>query len=232
MPKSQCGIVPWISHQLIGKGLLHCEKIQIVKNRGRFMFEQRRHQRIRFAEPPRVNIGYNRSLGDGSIENISLSGLMVRTDMPLEVGRTIGCEFRIFDSPLIDVPAGVVSRVGDLYGTRFQPGPIAQILIDDAINAALANGKASILSMHETGGKKVMRIAGGLGGCLRNDFMHALTRVGVDEIDTSAVTQVDQAGLALCMVAVTRHGVDLGTQSDVFSCAWKLALATPGFELS
>ena len=212
---------------MTAKGLLHCKKIQIVKIRGRFMFEQRRHQRIRFAVPPCVKIGYNGSLGEGYIENISLSGLMVRSNMALEVGRTMGCEFKVFDSPLIDVPASLVSRVGDLYGARFQTGPIAQILIDDAINAALASGKASILSMHETGGKKVMRIAGGLGGCLRNDFMHALTRVGVDQIDASAVTQIDQAGLALCMVAVTRHGVDIGEQSEVFSGAWKLALAMP-----
>lgn len=192
------------------------------------MFEQRRHQRIRFGVQPRVEIGYNGALGEGEIENISLSGLMVRSTMALEVGRTMGCEFRIFDSPLIDVPATVVSRVGDLFGARFQTGPIAQILIEDAIGSALASGKASILSMHETGGKKVMRITGGLSGCLRNDFMHALTRVGVDEIDASQITQVDQAGLALCLVAVSRHGTKFAGQSEVFSSAWKLALAMPG----
>jgi hypothetical protein len=192
------------------------------------MLDQRRHQRIRFGTLPTVRIGYGGEIGEGLIENLSLSGLMVRTDMPLEISRNIGCEFRIFESPVIDVPAAVISRVGNLFGVRFQTGPINQVLIDDAINAALASGMASILSVRELGGKKIMRITGGLGGPLRNDFMHALTRVGVDEIDLEGVTLVDQAGLALCLVANSRHGVKMGAQSPCFAEAWGQALAAPG----
>ncbi len=192
------------------------------------MQDQRRHQRIRFGTAPTIRIGYGGVVGSGEIENLSLSGLMVRTEMALEMSRQIGCEFQIFDSPVIDVPATVISRVGNLFGMRFQPGPISQVMIEDAINAALASGKASILSVHEQAGRKIMRIVGGLGGALRNDFMHALTRVGVDEIDLAGVTAVEQAGLALCLVAVNRHAAVLGEQSDCFADAWKLALATPG----
>ena len=148
--------------------------------------------------------------------------------MSLEISHNIGCEFQIFGSPMIDVPAAVVSRVGNLFGIRFQTGPINQILIDDAINSALATGNASILAVRELGGKKIMRITGGLGNSLRNDFMHALTRTGVDEIDLEGVTLVDQSGLALCLVANTRHGVKLGAQSECFANAWKQALAVPG----
>jgi len=192
------------------------------------MLDQRRHQRIRFGTLPTVKIGYGGAIGEGAIENLSLSGLMVRTDMPLEISRNIGCEFHVFESPLIDVPATVVSRVGNLFGVRFQTGPINQILIDDAISSALASGNASILSVHELGGRKIMRITGGLGNSLRNDFMHALTRVGVDEIDLEGVTLVDQAGLALCLVANNRHGVKIGAQSACFARAWVQALAVPG----
>jgi hypothetical protein len=192
------------------------------------MQEQRRHQRIRFGVLPRIRIGFGGEVGEGLIENLSLSGLMVRTAMPLEIAHNIGCEFRIFGSPLIDVPAAVVSRVGNMFGVHFQTGPINQVLIDDAINSALASGHASILVVHELAGRKVMRITGGLSNTLRNDFMHALTRVGVDEIDLEGVTMVDQAGLALCLVACNRHGVKLGAQSRCFSEAWKLALAVPG----
>lgn len=192
------------------------------------MLDQRRHQRIRFGCPPTVRIGYGGAIDEGVIENLSLSGLMVRTALPLEVAHNIGCEFRIFDSPVIDVPATVVSRVGDLFGVRFQPGPISQILIEDAINAALASGKASILAVRELGKRKIMRIIGGLSGALRNDFMHALTRVGVDELDIEGVTAVDQAGLALCLVASSRHGVQIGAQSRCFSEAWKQALVLSG----
>jgi len=163
-----------------------------------------------------------------AFENLSLAGLMVRTEMPLEISRNIGCEFRIFQSPVIDVPAAVVSRVGNLFGVRFQTGPINQILIEDAINGALASGNASILSVRELGGKKIMRITGGLGNALRNDFMHALTRMGVDEIDLEEVTAVDQAGLALCIVANNRHGVKIGAQSRCFAEAWGQAMALPG----
>lgn len=192
------------------------------------MLDQRRHQRIRFSVPPLVKIGHGGAIGEGWIENLSVSGLMARTNLALEVGHTAGCEFSLFGSPIIDVPAMVVSRVGDLFGARFQTGPINQVLIDDAISAALASGQASILAVRELAGRRVMRISGGLNGALRNDFMHALTRVGVDEIDLEAVTAIDQSGLALCLVATNRHGVVIGAQSECFAGAWKLALAIPG----
>lgn len=192
------------------------------------MLDQRRHQRIRFGVQPGIKIGFDGAMGDGLIENLSLSGLMVRTELPLEISRMVGCEFSLFQSPMIDVPAVVVSRVGDLYGLRFQQGPISQVLIEDSINTALAAGQAAILSMHEAGGKRVMRIVGGLSGALRSDFMHALTRVGVDEIDLSGVTAVDQAGVALCIVASGRHGARIGEQSPCFAETWKQALAVPG----
>lgn len=191
------------------------------------MLDQRRHQRIRFSTPPPISIGFGGVVGQGSIENISLSGLMVRTEMMLEIGKYAGCEFSLFGSPVIDVPVAVVSKVGDLFGARFQTGPINQIMIEDAVGAAMSSGEASVLGVHELGGRKVMRIGGGLNGGLRNDFMHALTRVGVDEIDVSAVTAVDQAGLALCLVAVTRHNVEMGRQSACFATAWQTALGMP-----
>lgn len=187
------------------------------------MQEQRRHQRIRFGVPPSMKIGYGGVMGGGVIENLSLSGIMFSTSMALEIGHTAGCEFSLFGSPVIDVPAAVVSRVGSVFGARFQTGPINQVVIEDAINRALAGGQASILNIHEISGKKVMRISGGLNGALRNDFMHALTRVGVSEIDAEAVTSVDQAGLALCLVATGRHGVKIGAQSSCFAEAWMSA---------
>jgi hypothetical protein len=192
------------------------------------MQEQRRHQRIRFGHPPTVKIGYGGAISQGGIENISMSGLMLRTDMALTIGHVAGCEFSLFGSPLIDVPATIVSQVGDLFGARFQTGPINQVMIDDAITHALACGQASILSMHELGGRKVMRLSGGLNGAMRNDFMHALTRVGVDEIDAEGITAVDPAGLALCMVALHRHGVTIGARSACFSEAWESALLVAG----
>lgn len=192
------------------------------------MIEQRRHQRIRFGAPPSVMVGFGGHLAQGCIENLSLSGLMMRCDIPLRSGQPAGCEFSLFGSPLIDATVTVVSCLGNLYGARFQAGLINQVLLEDAVRVALSSGKASILSVHDVAGRKTMRIAGGLNGSLRNDFMHALTRVGVDEIDLVGVTQVEQAGLALCLVATERHGAKLGEQSTCFAEAWKFALAQPG----
>jgi hypothetical protein len=45
--------------------------------------------------------------------------------------------------------------------------------------------------------------------------MHALTRMGVDEIDLEGVTAVEQAGLALCLVAANRHGSRSGRNRPV-----------------
>lgn len=187
------------------------------------MLDQRRHQRIRFRNPPPISIGFGGKIGQGSIENISLSGLMLRTTMSLEIGKQAGCEFSLFGSPLVDVPVTVVSKVGDMFGARFQTGPINQIMLEDALGAAMLSGEASTLGVYEVNGRKTMRIAGGLNGGLRNDFMHMLTRVGVDEIDVSAVTAIDQAGLALCVVAFERHGAALGARSTCFELAMKEA---------
>jgi hypothetical protein len=187
----------------------------------RIMQERRRHQRVRFGRPVSILIGSSGVAGEGSIENISSSGLMVKTLLSLEVGRLAGCEFSFAGSPLIDVPATVVSRVGDFYGLRFVAGPINQVMIDDALVDALARGEASTLGVHEIDGRKVLRITGGLHGGLENDFMHALTRVGVDVLDLAEVTAVDRAGLALCVQATGRYQANMGRQSACFAAAWK-----------
>lgn len=173
------------------------------------MREQRRHQRIRFNHPPGVRIGQAGKAGIGELENLSLGGLMLRTDLSLVVGAVLGCEFSVLDSSSIDLAAVVVSKVGDCYGARFQLGPISANLIEQAIEHALASGKASILSINEREGRKTMRIVGGLNACLRSDFMHGLTRVGVDEMDLSAVTGMDRDGLELCRIAVEKYHVAL-----------------------
>jgi hypothetical protein len=171
------------------------------------MKEQRRHQRIRFNTPPPVRVGQFGLAGSGELESISLGGLMLRSELPLRIGQAIGCEFVLFDSPLIDLSALVVSRVGKLFGARFQAGPISECLLEGAIDHGLAAGKASILSINDLQGRKVMRIAGGLNAGLRNDFMHGLTRMGVGQLDLSAVTQIDNEGLELCRIAVEQHRV-------------------------
>jgi hypothetical protein len=188
------------------------------------MQERRRHQRVRFSVPPDILIGCNGVAERGVIENLSLSGLMLRGNLPLAIGRVAGCEFSLCGSPLVDVPVTVVSQVGDVYGVRFQPGLISQVTMDDAVVATLAHGTASVLGVHEVQGRKILRIVGGLNGGLHNDFVHAVTRIGVDEIDVSAVTAIDPAGLQLCLEATGRFQVDIGAQSACFAAAWKKML--------
>lgn len=189
----------------------------------RAISEQRRHQRIRFNQPPRIRVGQNGYSGKGELQNLSLGGLMLRTDVPLKVGEAFGCEFTVFGSPLIDMPAVVVSKIGNVYSARFQAGPISEILIQSAIDEALASGKASILSIHDLHGHKVMRIAGGLNNGLRGDFMHGLTRVGVTELDLSGVTDIDSGGLALCLIAAEQHDVKMVGHSACVDAAWRQA---------
>lgn len=173
------------------------------------MREQRRHQRIRFNVQPVVRIGQMGVAGAGELENLSLGGLMLRTPLSLRVGEAFGCEFSVFDATLIDMTAIVVNKVGDCYGARFQTGPISEWLIQEAIDTSLATGKASVLSVNEVDGRRVMRVVGGLNGCLRNDFIHSLTKVGIAEMDLSGVTRIDDDGLELCRIAVEQHRVRL-----------------------
>ena len=192
------------------------------------MIEQRKHQRIRFSEPPRVRIGFAGRITEGSLENLSISGLMLRTDLPLTAHGVAGCEFSLCGSPVADVSVSVLNCLGDLYGARFRSGLINPVLIEDAMRGALVCGIASALSVHDLGGRKVMRISGGLNGSLRNDFMHALTRVGIDHIDLSGVSQIDSAGLSLCLVASERHGAIISEHSACSAEAWENAQKLSG----
>jgi hypothetical protein len=183
------------------------------------MSEQRRHQRIRFNSPPTIFVGQNGQSGKGELQNLSLGGLMLSSDIPLKTGEVFGCEFSVFGSQLIDMPATVVSKVGELYSARFHAGPISEILIQEAIDGALASGKASLLSIHDLNGRKVMRIVGGLNSGLTVDFMYSLTK-GVAELDLSEVTQIDSKGMDLCLLAVEKYDVKLGERSHCVNAAW------------
>lgn len=189
------------------------------------MREQRRHQRIRFNVQPIVRIGQYGLAGTGELANLSLGGLMLRTELPLRIGEACGCEFSVFESPLIDLSVSVTSKIGDQYGARFQAGPINEWLILTAIDNALALGLASILSINDLQGSKVMRITGGMNGSLRNDFMHSLTKMGVDKLDLSAVTEIDHVGLDLCRIAVEEHSVDIVQPS---ACVCAMLTGQPG----
>lgn len=184
------------------------------------MLEKRRHQRIRFDQPLPIRIGRYGVRAQGMLENLSLGGLMFRTDIDLAVGDTVGCEFRVFESPLIDLMAVVASRVGaGLYGVRFQSGPLSECLIEDAINGAIDKGKVSIISIHDLPGGKVLRVSGALTAVNRNDFMHGVERVGVAELDLSGVTLIDADGLAMCRRAV-ELGVRIERRSPCVDAVW------------
>ncbi|MDR1934491.1 MAG: PilZ domain-containing protein [Candidatus Accumulibacter sp.] len=171
------------------------------------MREQRRHQRVRFNAQPLVRFGQAGHSGAGRLENLSLGGLMVCTELPLKVGSAFGCDFSVLGSVLIDISAIVVGCVGKLYSARFQAGPVSEQLLKDEIELALSSGKGSVLSVNELQGRRVMRVAGGLNGSLRDDFMHSLTKVGVDEIDLSKVTDIDNTGAELCRIAAQTNRI-------------------------
>ena len=190
---------------------------------GGVMREQRRHQRVRFNSLPSVRLGQFGCGGTGTLENLSLSGLMLRSALPLKVNEPVGCEFSVFDSPLIDISAVIVSRLGDLFGARFQAGPLSQFLIQAAIDSALASGRASTLTINEVQGRKVMRISGGLNAGLRNDFLHGVIKVGVSEIDLSEVTDIDSEGVDLCRLACADHHIPIVRPS---ACVRSLAVGS------
>jgi hypothetical protein len=176
--------------------------------------EQRRYPRIRFDTLLPIRVGHQGQLVSGGLENLSLGGLMFRADIDLMVGETIGVEFRVFDSPVIDMPVSIASRVGKgLYGARFNAGPISNLLIESAIEGAIRKGKASIITIHDREDGKQMRIVGGLTVTAKNEFMHGLSRAGIAELDLSEVTRIDAEGVALCSLAVSRYGVRIGQRS-------------------
>ena len=83
------------------------------------MREQRRHQRIRFSPQLNVRLARFGCVGVGELGNLSPGGGMFRTLLPVKVGELFGCEFSVFGSPLIDIAAQAVNRMGDLLSARF-----------------------------------------------------------------------------------------------------------------
>jgi hypothetical protein len=188
--------------------MVHLDIIKQQSRKARTdMSEQRRHQRVRFNAQPHVRFGQMGIGGTGRLENLSLGGLMVCAELPLKIGEPLGCDFSVLGSVLIDISAVVVGCVGNLYSVRFQVGPVSEQLLKNEIELALICGKGSVLSVNEVQGRRVMRVAGGLNGCLRNDFMHGLTKVGVDEIDLSKVTDIDRTGAELCRIAAQTNRI-------------------------
>ena len=169
------------------------------------MKERRRHQRIRFDVPPQVRLGQFGVSGSGYIESLSLGGMMLQCELSLRVGAPVGCEFELFASPLIDLSALVVGHIGQRYSVRFVAGPVSAYLIEEAVERGLAAGKASVLSINEVHGRRVMRVVGGLTARLHDDFMHGLTRMRVDRLDLAGVTQIDAAGVDLCRIAIEQY---------------------------
>lgn len=191
------------------------------------MHEQRHYQRIRFNEPLPMRVGSSGAQADAWLENLSLGGMMFRTELPLKVGDGVGCEFRIFASCLIDLQATVATRVGQgLFGIRFQAGPLSQVLLQDAIDDAVAAGQVSVISIHEQPDGKLLRVAGGLTAAARTEFMHGVANVGVAEIDLSEVTRIDQDGLSMCALAVARYGVRAERRSPCVERAWQTLATT------
>jgi ABC-type transporter Mla MlaB component len=187
------------------------------------MQEQRRHVRIRFAKPLPAYVGHKGQNLRAELHNVSLGGALLRTDLPLAIGDRFGLEFALQGMGIDTVPIVISRGLGDLVGVRFDLGPASEIQLEGAIQDSLRNGIASVLSMHTLAGRKVMRIAGALNLSLRNDFFHALDKMGVAEIDLSEVTTVDADGLALCVVAAERRGVVIERLSPAVANLWRAA---------
>lgn len=184
------------------------------------MLEKRRHVRIRFAKPLPAQVGLKGQNLRAELHNLSLGGALLRTDLPLASGDRFGLEF-FLQGMGIDTAPTVVSRIGELVGVRFDLGPATEIQLEGAISDSLANGIASVLSIHTLDGRKVMRIAGALNLSLRSDFFHALDKMGVAEIDLSEVSSVDAEGLALCQTAVRERGVVIERFSSAVARHWR-----------
>lgn len=195
------------------------------------MHDQRRYPRIRFSRPLPAFVGLRGQTVRAEIHNLSQAGALIRTDLPLNTGDRFGLEFALQGMGLDLVPT-VVSRIAGLIGVRFEAGPASLIQLEESMNDSIRNGIASVLSMHNRSGRKVMRIAGALNLSLRNDFFHALDKMGVAEIDLSEVTAVDPDGLALCVVAAEKNGVIIDRLSPAVAQLWRATRqpVAPGLE--
>ncbi len=183
------------------------------------MQEKRRHQRVKCAGMSPFCIGVFGTEGKAELENISSSGLMMRSDLQLAIGRTVGVALALPNFPSLYASLTVVSRLGGLVGARFRAGPLNQVLIDALIVEMLSRGVASAANVHEIGGRKILRVAGGLNESLTEDLIYFFERVGVDELDASEVTMVNVAGLTPCLERLREGKLVLRAGSPCFNQA-------------
>lgn len=181
------------------------------------MLERRRHQRVRCAQSLALRIGHAGAQGVGVLENLSASGLMMRSALPLRVGQDFGLSFAFNWSPLVETGATAVSRVGDLVGVRFNAGPLTVGHLSECIAEALRRGEASTAAVHESNGRKVLKVAGGLSESLLGDLRHFVERVGVDDLDAGEVTYVSPAAMAVFVEPLRQGRLQLLRASLAFS---------------
>ena len=177
------------------------------------MIERRKHQRVAFASPPNAHFGQFGIKGKGYLQNISLGGLLLKTDTELKVGEPLGCEFVLVNEHLIDIQAVVGNKIQTHYGIRFQVGLVSQWLLQEAIDTMLSSGQGSILSIKDLSGRRVMRIEGGLNQSLYDQFMFSLTNSGIQDLDLLNVTHMDNEGRNLCKIAVEQFKVRIIAES-------------------
>lgn len=151
------------------------------------------------------------------LENLSANGLMCRAGADFPVNQRLALSFCFEWSPPIELWAQVVSRVGALYGVRFDAAPLSEPLIQAMIGVALKRGDAASATVHDVGGRRVLRLMGGLWDSLAPDIAHFLARGGVDALDAQAVTAVETAGMAPCLEALASGQLELIAESTVFA---------------
>ena len=187
------------------------------------MQERRRHQRVRCTHLPPFSIWAACGLGQGSLENLSISGVMLRTDLALRVGQPVGLAVGGLRGHAFETVASVVSRVGDLIGLRFRNAPLAMPHIEAIISDLLQRGEASAATLHDLGGQKTLRVCGGFTPAIDAELRHFVERVANGQLDVGEVTAVDPTTLAHCLPALLTGQIKLAAASPVFLKAYQEA---------
>ena len=127
----------------------------------------------------------------------------------------------LFSEPdllLLDEPSNHLDLEATLWLESFLKSYPAMMVVISHERDLLNNVVDHILHLE---GGKVMRIVGALTSATKNDFMHALTRVGLYALDLSEVTRIDAEGVSLCDLAVAQYGVRVDKRSECVRLAWQ-----------
>lgn len=187
---------------------------QAAWGKSQVLREQRLHPRARFLNPVPVDLDVAGARIEGEMVDISRTGAQLRADT-LRPGQRLTGEFQLAGEAVRF--SGVVANVREVprgVGIRFDGAGDEMAVLAGVVERSIARGEdgrtlASMVRVLTWGDAPKVKVYGALTGHGWRNLMGAVGRFGARAIDLSEANWMDVGGIALCLLAQERHGIQV-----------------------